>query len=378
MHTLVVSPDPLGEGTGKLRSLMRNLVDSKGPQVATYDQAGDALAQFHAELIVVVLQGEPERGLQAMLELRRAGTFIVAVGGVQDSQLILRALQHGADHYVDQDNLKQEFEAALARLQIKQQFAPAGRVLAVLGSCGGTGASTVAVNVAATLAREHRRCALVDLNPGRGDLAALLDLKPQFNLADLCLNVSRMDRAIFEKMLAPHASGVHLLAAPRTFSDVRVVTPDGVSQALTMASSFFPFVVVDVEDCFHEEQAVALRQAATILLVARLDFTSLRNARRMLEHCGDLGISRTNIRIVINRYGQSCELPVAEAEDAMGEKLTHLIPDDAKTINTANNAGIPAVLNAPGAKVSKSLVQLAKAVGERRRETARELAGALR
>ena len=76
---------------------------------------------------------------------------------------------------------------------------------------------------------------------------------------------------------------------------------------------------------------------------------------------------RHQVRFVINRRGQANELPVAEAEQALGEKLAHFIPDDPKTINGANNAGIPAVMKAPSAKVSQSLIQLAKVALERRR-----------
>jgi pilus assembly protein CpaE len=372
MRTLVVSHDVMDPESSQLRGLLRTLVDNQGPAAATFANAAEVLSQVQAELVVVSLGPDPERGLETMRQLRRtAGCFIVMVGPVTDPKLILRALHHGADHFVDQADLETEIEAALSRLKIKQQTAaPAGRLVAVLASSGGSGASTVAVNVATILARENQKCALLDLKTGRGDQAALLDLKPAFNLADLSLNVGRLDRAMFEKMLVPHSSGVHLLAAPRTFGEIRVVTTQGVGQALTMARTYFPYAVVDLEDCFHEEQILALRQAFVILLVSRLDFTSLRNARRILEHLGELDVPRTRVRLVINRYGQPNELPVAEAEEALGEKLAHFIPDDPKTINRANNAGIPAVIKAPSAKVSQSFFQLAKAVLERRRSEA--------
>jgi pilus assembly protein CpaE len=376
MRTLVVSHDLMDPQSTKLRTILRTLVDNQGPVAATFDNAEQVLAQVQADLVVVMLWPEAERGLEVVRQLRRcAANFILAVGQGTDPKLILKALQLGADHFVDQAELETEIEAALTRLQIKQEAAqPAGRLMAILASSGGSGASTVAVNLATVLAKEHQKCALLDLNPGRGDLAALLDLKPAFNLADLCLNLGRLDRAMFEKMLIAHASGVHLLSAPQTFSDTRVVTPPGVSQAINLARTFFPFVVADLEDCFHEEQVITLRQATTILLVLRLDFTSMRNARRILEHFGDLDIARSRVRLVINRYGQPNELPVAEAEEALGEKLAHFIPDDPKTINGANNAGIPAVLKAPGAKVSQSFCQLAKLALERRRSEPAALA----
>ena len=139
------------------------------------------------------------------------------------------------------------------------------------------------------------------------------------------------------------------------------------SQALTMARQIFPNVVVDMEDCFHEEQVVTLKQATTVHVVTRLDFTSLRNARRILTHLKDLEIQRQQIKIVINRSGQPNELPASEAEEALGQKVCYYIPDDAKTMNGANNAGRPAVLKDPGAKVSQSIVQLSKTAFESNR-----------
>jgi pilus assembly protein CpaE len=175
---------------------------------------------------------------------------------------------------------------------------------------------------------------------------------------------------MFEKVLVPHPSGVQLLASPQVFGGMRVVTARGVGQALTLARMLFPHVVVDLEDCFHEEQVVTVREATVILLVVRLDFTSLRNARRILEHLTELGVPEARVRLVANRYGQPGELPLAEAEAALGVKIAHHVLDDPRTINRANNTGIPAVLKAPSARVAQSMSQLARQLLERRRADA--------
>jgi len=320
-------------------------------------------------MLVVVLSSEPERGLEVLAKLRQqVPGYLLAVGQASEPKLILGALHQGADHFLDEAELESGLEAALSRMHRKEEnTALTGRVVAVLGSSGGSGGSTLSVNLAAVLAKEHQRCALIDLKAGRGDLAALLDLKPAFTLADLCLNLSRLDRAMFEKVLIAHPCGVHLLGAPQMFGSTRVVSAQGVGQALAMARRLFPYVLVDLEDCFHEEQVLTIGQAAAIVLVVRLDFTSLRNARRILDHLNELEIPETQVRLVANRYGQAGELPVGEAEKALGMKIAHYVPDDPKTINAANNLGIPAVLRAPSAKASLGITRLAKVLLERRR-----------
>jgi pilus assembly protein CpaE len=369
MRILVVSGSILDPVGGRLKEVLPAKLDCQAPEFSSYEQVDQTLAQIRPDLAVVVLSPDPEAGLEALRRTRaHMSGYILAVGLASEPKLILRALHEGADHYLDEAELETGLEAVVGRLRCRSEVtAPAGRLFAVLAAAGGSGASTLAVNLAAVLAREHQKCCLIDLKPGRGDLAALLDLKPAFHLADLCLNVTRLDRAMFEKLLAPHESGIQLLASPQVFGEMRLVTTQGVTQALALSRRTFAHVVVDLEDCFHEEQVLGLRQASVVLLVSRLDFTSLRNVRRILDHLDERGVDRDKVRLVVNRHGQANELPREDAEEALGGKLAYFIPDDPKTVNGANNAGIPAVLKSPSAKVCQSIVQLTKTILDRRR-----------
>jgi pilus assembly protein CpaE len=345
-------------------------IDPQGPMIATFDSFERRLPGAAPEMAMVLLSPHPEEGLEALRTARRHFSgFLIAAGPVSDPQMILRALHDGAEHYLDESKAGEELPKVVDRLTGKEEAAnPNGRLIAFLGASGGSGTSTLAVNVAAVLARELGTCGLLDLKPGRGDLAALLDLKPPFNLADICLNGNRLDRNMFEKILAPHPSGIKLIASPQMFGSTRMVTSQGVNQGLLWARKSFPCVVADLEDCFHEEQMVAIRQASNVVLVSRLDFTSLRNVRRILNHLHDDGVERGKLQLVINRFGQANELPAQEAAEALGGKVTHLIPDDIKTINGANNTGVPAVLKSPTAKVSLALTELALDLFDRRKQ----------
>jgi len=362
MHVAVLihnTSHPLG---GQLRAMLQARLNCLSVALLPFEQAEETLARRQLQMLVVVLSPFPDRALHLLRKIRaRVSGPVLAVGLASDSKLILRALHEGADHYIDEADLEAQLDTVLQRVQIKEEATrpPGGRVIALLGASGGSGSSTLAVNLAGVLARDHRRCGLIDLKPGVGDLAALLDLKPAHNLADLCLNAGRMDRAMFESALIAHNSGIHLLAPPQMYEDIRLVTAPGVQKSLVLAREAFPFTVVDLEDCYHEEQVAVLRQADYVLLVFRLDFTSLRSTRRILDYLGQAGIHGDRVRLVINRYGQAKELPLSEAEEALGRKIAHIVPDDPKTINAANNAGEPAVFRTPSTKVAQSLVQLA-------------------
>ncbi len=364
MHTVVLvhnNPHPLSQ---RLQETLKARVGGTSA-VVPFDQAEAVLGRERVDMLVVVLSPAPDAGLDLVRKLRhRVCGPVLAVGQASESKLILRALHEGADHYLDEADLETQLEAVLLRLHGREETTtkPTGRLVSVLGASGGCGTSTLAVNLATVLARQHGRCALIDLKPGVGDLAALLDLRPEHSLADLCLNSARMDRAMFEAALVAHASGVHLLAPPQMYEDIRLVTPKGVHKTLALAREIFPLSVADLEDCFHEEQVIALRQADLVLLVFRLDFPALRNTRRILDYFEQINIPDDRVRLVINRYGQAKELPVSEAEEALGRKVAYYIPDDPKTVNGANNMGVPVVLKTPSSKVAQSMAAVAGAL----------------
>jgi pilus assembly protein CpaE len=350
--------------------LLRQGLDCPISSVVRIGLAPEYLAKSPAELIVVALPQDPERSLDVLNWLgnlpRRNSERVLAIGPAADAKLVLRALRGAVDDYLDETDLETELTAALGRWRsslVTQH--EAGRVIALLAPSGGSGSSTLAVNIATALAAQHKSAALIDLKLQTGDLAALLDLKPTYTLADVCQNIARMDRTLFERSLVRHASGVSLLAPPRHFDDIAWITAEGVRQALNLAKSLFPYVLIDLDHSFQPEQTEALHQADSVLLVLRLDFVSLRNARRTLEYVERLGVSRERLRLVVNRYGQPKEVPAIKAEEVLGLKVFHYVPDDPRAVNRANNNGVPVILEAPRAAVSKSVAKLAQSVNGR-------------
>jgi pilus assembly protein CpaE len=349
------------------RVLLRQGQECPAGNVMSLDRAANDLTASKTDLVVLVLSPNPDHGLSVLSGLRlRCQARLLAVGPAADPRLVLKALRAGVSDFVDEAALEAELQAALGNLQgcLPTQTEP-GRIIAVLAPSGGSGSSTVAVNVAACLAREHKSSLLIDLKLHTGDLADLLDLKPAYTLAELCQNADQMDRVMFERSLVRHASGTHLLAPPRTFADVAHVTAAGVRQAVNLGRGLFPYVVVDVDHTFGEEQVEVLRQADEVLLVLRLDFTALRHAQRALDHLETLGVAGDRVQVVVNRHGQPKEVPAAKAEQALGRKIFHFVPDDARTVNGANNNGAPVILESPSAKVSRSLAKLAASVNGR-------------
>lgn len=368
MRGLVVSDD--ASDAQKVRTVLSGAgLECQDQDMVSLDVAADRASRLSPSLIVVVLSPDPERGLAALRDVSRTIQTHIFVLGPTDTDLILRSMQSGAAEYIDAVHLENELAAAIVRFKARNTSQPdgnePGRVITILGPSGGSGSSMVAANVAAALAKHHDSVGLLDLRLSTGDLASLFDVVPQHTVADLCRNIHRADNTMFDQAFVRHESGVRLLAAPRDYAQIQSVTARGIRQTIAMARRRFPYVVIDLDNVINEEQIEALWQSDVTLFVLRLDYTSVRNVRRALDHLQGLGMDLDRVRLVANRFGERKQLTAAQAKEALRRDISFFVPDDPASINRAINDGIPVVLQRPSAKVSKSLTNLAVSINGR-------------
>ena len=289
---------------------------------------------------------------------------VVAVGAAQDPQFMMRVIHAGPADYLDVDGeLTKDLERALSRLrETTPDRSGGGKLISVFSHCGGSGCSLLAANLAVALADKHKECLLCDFNVRRGDLATMLDLKPRHSVNDVSRNHASLQKDVFEQALTVHPSGVHLLAAPSSFSEVRPIPTDAMSQIIDLAQSTFPFAVADLEDFFHPEQFEILLQSHRILFVLRMDYTALRNARRTFEYLERAGVNGERISLVVNQYGRPRELTTAQAEEVLGRQLSYFVPYEPKLAIASVNRGEPVMKAAPRSRLARAVRKIAKDV----------------
>lgn len=357
-RALVTAPEgPWGDA---IRGCLTHLgVACESRSVVPYGDIVDRGLLERPDVIVLVQPDELAETVALVRELALVcRSPVMAIGAAEDPQRILTVLQAGATEYVDRDAWSTALEGTVIRLRTRAaqpRSTVAGHLLGVVSGSGGTGTSTVATNIAVSLAQRHQRALLIDLDLEKGDLTAMLDLRPQFTMTDLCENVARLDRNLYEQILTPHSSGLHLLAAPYDPGVSAPLHVRGVRRALAFARETFPYTVLDLGCAGTTLQREALTHVDSLSLVLRLDYPSIRNARRFLDRLADWGIDRERVRLVANRYGQWRQLPVAQAEAALGQSIGCLLPDDPTTMNRAINNGRPVVLGAPRTRIARKL-----------------------
>jgi pilus assembly protein CpaE len=349
-------------GTRIRRALIAAGQECPESHIVRPSEAESYLLRARPEMVVAATGPEVEAAVTSISRLRDLiPGFLLAVGPVSEPKLVLRILRGGAADYVDEDEVETELGPALARLQGgRPERAAPGRFYAVLASGGGSGSSLVAVNLAVAMAKLHERSFLIDLKPRSGDLAAMLDLKPSHTMQDLCRIADRIDRVLFEQTLTKHASGVSLLASPRNFE--ATFSEDAIGRALDLGRALFPRMIADVDPTLPAEAIATLRQADTILLVMRLEFNALRNARSMLDHMERRGIDSKRVELVGNRVGQPKEIPALKVEEALARKFFAKLPEDPKSALASQNNGVPVLKEYPSSRLSKAINAMAAAL----------------
>jgi pilus assembly protein CpaE len=267
---------------------------------------------------------------------------VFAIGSISQPQVIVNAMRAGAREFIERPTTTTDLLEAFVRLsaaqrRVKQEGAR-GKVFSVINAKGGSGATTVAVNLALALQSSHGQTALVDLAP-LGHAALHLNVKPLFSVADATRNLHRMDASLLESFMVRHNGGLQLLAGTSTPATLDPSTAEFV-RLFDMMVSHYRYVVVDVSTRFDACSRLVSNLSECVLLVACTDVASLWSAARVQQYLGESG-GRERVRLVLNRFRKVPGFSETDAEAAAGAKLLWRVPNQYFAVSTAIDRGVP-------------------------------------
>lgn len=248
-----------------------------------------------------------------------------------------------------------------------------GKIIAVFSAKGGIGKSTIAVNLAAAIAREEKeRVALVDLDLVFGVQGLLLNLQPRSTINDLIRELEHVETYNIHEYMTVHYSGTYLLSAPPKPEYAEYITPKHIQKILEILRKSFKYVVVDVPIGFSDNNLTVLDMADKILMISGIDLVSIKNTKTAFDVMNSLHYSKDKIQMVLNRVDTSNGITVSDIEKAMNMKLECQIGEDSNTFTTSINKGVPFVLKRTETKVAKTLHELALLVIDKKTEVVSE------
>lgn len=236
-----------------------------------------------------------------------------------------------------------------------------GRIIAVAGAKGGTGASTAALHLALTAVREQpqENVVLIDLDLQKPDQSVLLDVPLSRELTDLLPVIEELTPRHLDDVLFAHAGGLRLLLGPRNGEQGELVTEFAARQIISMLATRSDLVVIDLGSIIGEAGATALEMADDILIVSTPDVLSLRGVHRLTELWDRLGIrAEGNTRVLLNRVNRRNDLsPDAARKIVRQPVLDAVLPDDPVSLEASVNRRDPALVSAAWTKDLQAVSQ---------------------
>ena len=243
---------------------------------------------------------------------------------------------------------------------------PKGKIVTVYSPKGGSGCTTIAVNLALTLHNEDTRVALVDGNLQFGDVAVFVNEQGKNTIVDLAPRAEELDPEIVEEVMLKHsASGLHILAAPSRPEYAEKVSSGQFARVLEYLKQLYSYVVIDTASLLTDVTLAAIDLSDLVVLVSTQDIPSIKNCRLFLDLSQTLDLSRDRIMFAMNRYDKRINITPERVAENLKQEVSSVIPLDEATVMKAVNRGVPFVLESKNQPASRGILSLAENVRAR-------------
>lgn len=328
-----------------------------------------SIVERHKPDYVFISIDEESLSLIETIRDRSASIGIVAMGSEEKADLVIRSYRAGADEYLVKPFDEDELDGILERLSNRKPAPVAipetdvkGRVLAFLGSRGGCGTTTLAINTAHLLS-QSKSTVLVDLHFGQGDLPAHIDIQTRYSLRDIIETADSFDQTLIDSVTVEHESGLRLLLQPDDDQPF-FLREEGVQQLVFALRQKYAYVVLDL-GCDMETASAVAPYVDDFLLVLTQDVPSVYMAVRKIQRLAETGYDISRLFVAVNAYSRSSTVTLGRIAKTLERRRLITVREDVKNAAAAINQGILLARVSRWGKAMKDIVRLTDVVLDR-------------
>lgn len=362
----------------QVRDLMRIKLEGAGIEVHAERAHGiaaqQAIQEMSPKLVIIAVERPIQRPMQ-VIDFARAmvpDAMIVAYSGTWSPMLERRLMQSGVNDFLHGRITREQLRAVGERAHLGRGFVErpdaeaegTGRVVTVIGQKGGIGKTTTSTNLAAAIARHGSKSVLlIDLDTRFGDVAVMMDVRPDYSVSEVARDPDFLHRDVFRKALLRHESGAWLLPAPKDHRSWLNCSTEQLQTMIRFASGLFDLVILDTPGTFNDVIGASVEVADRVVVVTSTDLSSLKNTALLLEHLEAKGRVGDSVLVtLIHGHDVDGAPERADVEYAISHPVDHEVPFD-RNVRKASQMGVPVVMYRPLTAAAMAFGQLAGRIG---------------
>lgn len=290
----------------------------------------------------------PYLALAAQIRRQHPTVHLIACSLVYppDQYLLMDAMRSGVQEFLAKPVAPQALRDILNRFQEGHVHRRSEKLIALMGSKGGVGTTTVAVNLGVHLCTfAQKRTVLLDFARPLGNAHLLLDLQPRFGIRDAVSSLDQLDSRLFASLLTHHKTNLQILGGSLHPEEWQTIPVTPLERVANVAQADFDSVLMDLGSQFSSDWSSILQSARLILIVTETNVPALWTLDRRLKALEGVGVDPQRIRVIINRWHKGDEETLKAIENEHKYSVIARLPNDFRKVSTAFNLGVPLMEN---------------------------------
>ena len=280
--------------------------------------------------------------IDQLAEHAEEGVEVMVIGETNDIALYRQLVARGVSEYLVPPIQPLQLIHSISELFADPDTPFLGKTVAVVGAKGGVGASTIAHNLAWSMAENGQlNTTLVDLDVAFGTTALDFNEDPAQTVLDALLDPERADESVINRLLSKATDRLSLFTAPANVADVPEIPAGAYAKVIGTVQRSVPFVVLDLPHTWSAWLRQTLVNADEVVLVCQPDLASLRNGKNIIDQLTAERPNDAAPRLVLNMAGvpKRPEIPVKDFASAIGIEPSIILPFEPHLFGMAANNG---------------------------------------
>lgn len=356
-----------------LRIEIKNLVTDEEFAISGYSgftsEGKTKIVNKFPEVVLCAVRGEvPESVFSFVQDLLTAvrGTIVILANDNISVELVNKAAQYGIRKVLPIDGIGcDEFSENISTVyKLEQQRIldtnegkkVRCKALGFFGGKGGTGKTTLAIGVAAQLAKAGKRVMLLDLDLQFGDVSMALDVDGKNSIVDLVQDRGGITIENINGFAVEHGTGMSVLCAPKSPEFAEFVTAAHVEKIIDIMRPYYEYIIIDLPASFNDTTITACENCEEIYLVYNCEILSLRNAKVCYSILDQLH-QREKIRFILNKVEKGL-VKIEDFEEMFQTKMFASVPADYAAAVSSINKGMAVTVAQPKSAISKGISEI--------------------